>query len=51
VHHLDLARVYAARGNREQARTQYELVVRGTPTEYNDRHYQEEAAREMRELD
>jgi len=50
VHHLDLARVYAARGDKEKAREQYELTVRGTRTEFNDRHYQSEAADELQKL-
>ena len=50
VHHLDLARVYEARGNTDRARAQYELAVRGTPTEYNDRRYQAEAAEELARL-
>src|SRR6059058_1248934 len=47
VHHLDLARVYAARGNKEKAREQYELTIRGARTEFNDRRYQSEAAAEL----
>jgi tetratricopeptide (TPR) repeat protein len=50
VHHLDLARVYAARGDKEKARVQYELTVRGARTEFNDRHYQSEAADELQKL-
>jgi len=50
VHHLDLARVYAARGDTAKAREQYELTVRGARTEYNDRHYQDEAAEELKAL-
>jgi tetratricopeptide (TPR) repeat protein len=50
VHHLDLARVYAARGDRDRARAEYEATIRATPTEYNDRHYQSEAAAELRGL-
>lgn len=50
VHHLDLARVYEARGSTERARAHYELAVRGTPTEYNDRRYQAEAAKELARL-
>ena len=50
VHHLDLARVYAARDNSAKAREQYELAIRGTRTEYNDRHYQEAAAEELKSL-
>jgi tetratricopeptide (TPR) repeat protein len=50
VHHLDLARVYAARGNSAKAREHYEHTVRGARTEYNDAHYQREAAEELRKL-
>jgi tetratricopeptide (TPR) repeat protein len=50
VHHLDLARVYAARGDKAKAREQYELTTRATRTEYNDKHYQAEAAAELAKL-
>jgi len=50
VHHLDLARVYAARDDKTKAAEQYELVIRGPRTEYNDRHYQSEAEAELRSL-
>jgi tetratricopeptide (TPR) repeat protein len=50
VHHLDLARVYAARGDKAKAREQYELTTRATRTEYNDRRYQAEAAEELSKL-
>ena len=50
VHHLDLARVYSARGDKTKATEQYELVIRGPRTEYNDRHYQAEAEIEVRSL-
>jgi tetratricopeptide (TPR) repeat protein len=50
VHHLDLARVYAARGDKDRARAQYEATIKGTRAEFNDRRYQEEATREMGEL-
>jgi Tfp pilus assembly protein PilF len=50
VHHLDLARVYAARDNKEKAREQYDLTIRGTRTEYNDKHFQAEAAEEIKKL-
>lgn len=50
VHHLDLARVYAARGNKEKAREQYEAVIKGTPTEYNDKKYQAEATAEIKDV-
>lgn len=50
VHHLDLARVYAARDDKDRARAQYELTIKGTPTEYNDKRFQAEAAEELRKL-
>ena len=50
VHHLDLARVYAARGNKEKAREQFEAVIKGPPTEYNDKKYQAEAADEIKDV-
>ncbi len=50
VHHLDLARVYAARGDRDRARAQYEATIRATPSEFNDRRYQQEATDELQSL-
>ena len=50
VHHLDLARVYAARGNKEKAYEQYEAVIKGAVTEYNDKKYQAEAAAEIKDV-
>ena len=50
IHHLDLARVYAARGNKDKAREQYEAAIRATPAEYNDKRYQAEAAAEIKDV-
>lgn len=50
IHHLDLARVYAERGDKAKAREQYDLTVKAARTEYNDRHFQAEAASEMKKL-
>lgn len=50
VHHLDLARVYAARGDKERARAQYEATIRGTATDFNDRHFQRQASEEIGEV-
>jgi tetratricopeptide (TPR) repeat protein len=50
IHHLDLARVYAARGNKEKAREQFDLTIRGTPAEFNDKRYQAEAAEEIKDV-
>ena len=50
VHHLDLGKVYADTKKPDKAREQYELVLKGTPTEYNDRHYKEQAQKALDEL-
>jgi tetratricopeptide (TPR) repeat protein len=50
IHHLDLARVYAARNNKEKAREQYDIVIKGTATEYNDKKYQSQAAEEIKDV-
>jgi tetratricopeptide (TPR) repeat protein len=50
VHHLDLARVYKARDNNEQARAQFDLAIKASPTEFNDRRYQDEARREIEDV-
>ena len=50
IHHLDLARVLAARGNTAKAREHYEHTIRGARTEYNDAHYQREAEAELKAL-
>ena len=50
IHHLDLARVYAARGDKDRARVQFEATIKGAATEYNDRRYQSEAAAAEKEL-
>ncbi|MEP6729558.1 MAG: hypothetical protein ABJE10_02915 [bacterium] len=50
VHHLDLARVYKARGNKEKAHAEYEATIRGTITEYNDKKFQAEAASEIKDV-
>jgi tetratricopeptide (TPR) repeat protein len=50
VHHLDLARVYAARDNKAKAREHYDVVIKGTASEFNDRRYQDEARREIEEV-
>jgi Tfp pilus assembly protein PilF len=50
VHSLDLARVYVARDDKTKAAEQYEKVIRGPRTEYNDKHYQSEAEAELKNL-
>jgi tetratricopeptide (TPR) repeat protein len=50
VHHLDLARVYAARGDKDRARAQYEATIRGTASEYNDKQFQRQASDEIADV-
>jgi len=50
IHHLDLARVYKARDNKEKEREQYDAVIKGAATEYNDKKYQAEAADEIKDV-
>ena len=47
THHLDLARIYRDRGEKAKAREQYEAVIRGPMTEYNDAEYKRLAEREL----
>ena len=47
VHHLDLARVYLERDMKSKAHEQYEIAIKAMPSDYNDRHYQAEAAKEI----
>ncbi len=47
THHLDLARIYRDRGEKAKAREQYEAVIRGTATEFNDAEYKRLAEREL----
>ena len=50
VHHLDLARVYKARDDKDRARAEYQATINGTPTEFNDKKYQSEAAEEIKDV-
>ena len=50
VHRLDLARVYRDEGKTAQARTQYQAVLSGETIDYNDPHYKEQAASELKKL-
>jgi hypothetical protein len=42
--------VYEARGNKEKAREQYEIVLKGPVSDFNDKKYQGEAAEEIKEV-
>jgi len=50
VHKLELASVYADTDNKPKAREQYQAVLKLKQADFNDKHYQEQAERELREL-
>lgn len=50
VHRLDLAAVYADRGDKAKAREQYEWIASAPAVEPNDSHYKDEASRRLRDL-
>lgn len=50
VHRLDLAGIYADRGERDQARAQYEWIAAAPITEPNDDLYKRQAAERLRRL-
>ena len=50
THHLDLAAVYADRGNKAKAIEEYEWIGRAPVMEYNDRRYKEIAAERLKDL-
>lgn len=49
-HHLDLADIYVDTGDRARAREQYEIVVRGKATDFNDPHYKQQAEQKLGKL-
>ncbi|MEO6446101.1 MAG: tetratricopeptide repeat protein [Gemmatimonadaceae bacterium] len=50
THHLDLGRVYRDIGDPARARQQFELVLKGPATDYNDPLYQREAEEALKSL-
>lgn len=50
VHRLELASVYADNGNKPKAREQYQALLQLKQVDYNDKRYQEQAERLLREL-
>lgn len=50
THRLDLAGVYRDRGEKAKAREQYDLALKLKPAEYNDKSYQQQADRELKDL-
>ena len=54
THHLDLAEVYRDRnkpGDKEKAKTQFQAVIDGPITDFNDAHYKKEAQDELAKLE
>lgn len=50
VHQLDLAGIYADRGDKAKARATYEAAIRLSPVDYNDKHYKQQAEERLRGL-
>jgi Flp pilus assembly protein TadD len=50
VHRLELAAIYADTGDKARARQEYETVLRLKPMDFNDKHYQEQARKELAAL-
>ena len=50
THRLDLGDIYADLGERAKAREQYEIVVRGTVTDYNDPQYKRQAEQRLAKM-
>jgi tetratricopeptide (TPR) repeat protein len=53
THHLDLAEVYRDRnkpGDKEKAKEQFQAVIDGRVTDFNDAHYKQEAQDELAKL-
>ena len=50
VHHLDLAEIYADVGQKDKARAEFEAVINGKATDYNDAHYKEQAQKDLAKL-
>jgi tetratricopeptide (TPR) repeat protein len=54
THHLDLAEVYRDRdkpGDMDKAKQQFQLVIDGQITDFNDAHYKKEAQDELSKID
>ena len=50
VHRLALAAVYADSDNKAKARETYQALLQMKPTDYNDKHYLQQADKELKEL-
>lgn len=50
VHRLDLGRIYADRGMKADARTEFQIAINGDLIDYNDPHYKAQAEKALKEL-
>lgn len=50
IHRLDLGRIYADRGMKANARTEFQIAVSGDLIDYNDPHYKAEAQKALKDL-
>ena len=50
VHHLDLGKIYADTDDKEKAREQFQIVIDGRATDYNDQFYKKDAERQLAQL-
>ena len=50
VHHLDLGKIYADTDDKEKAREQFQFVINGKATDYNDQFYKKDAERQLAKL-
>jgi len=51
LHRVDLAQIYADRGEKAKAREQFQNALRMKHTDYNDKWYQQQAEKGLKELD
>ncbi|MGI8498783.1 MAG: hypothetical protein ACR2OG_14515 [Gemmatimonadaceae bacterium] len=50
THHLDLGEIYSDLGQPAKAREQFEIVVKGQATDFNDTHYKKAAGERLKSL-
>jgi tetratricopeptide (TPR) repeat protein len=50
IHRLDLGKIYADMGRTTDARSQFEIAIKGPLIDYNDPHYKEQAAQALKDL-
>jgi tetratricopeptide (TPR) repeat protein len=50
THRLDLGRIYADMGLKQEAKSQFEAVINGEVIDYNDPHYKQQAQEALKKL-